>query len=69
MIDDYKESILYMLDRRRSELGEDLKRMKYSCPDEVEQYYRDGYVDGYRDGYLELLDDLYELLKYDQLDY
>lgn len=65
---DLKESILYTLDRRRSELDEELQGLKYACYDEIDRSYRNGYIDGYKDGYLALLGDLENLVKYDQLD-
>lgn len=60
--EELKESILYVLDRRLDELGEDLQRMKKRGEKSKD------YMDGYRDGYLFLLNDLDDLIRNDQLE-
>ena len=60
--DELKESILFVLDRRLDELGEELQRMKESGEKPKD------YMGGYKDGYLALLNDLEDLIRNDQLD-
>lgn len=59
-----KEAILHVLDRRRCDLGDVLQQFK----NPIDLDYSYGFIDGYRKGYLSLLEDLENLVKYDQLD-